>query len=88
MNYLHYEIEAEGSDTIEVLLSGAANVQLLDDANFALYREGKQFHYFGGLARTSPFTLKAPRSGHWHIVIDLGGSPGQVRAAIKVLQAA
>lgn len=88
MNYLHHEIEADKNDNIEVSLSESANVQLMDEANFASYRSGQSFHYFGGYARTSPFLLKAPRSGHWHIVVDLGGYAGQVRAGVKVLQAA
>lgn len=88
MNFLHYEIEADKSDTIEVSLTGAANVQLMDGDNFAFYQSGRPFHYFGGYARTSPFVLKAPRAGRWHIVVDLGGYAGQVRAGVKVLQTA
>ena len=88
MNFLHYEIEAAVNETIEVSLTSAANVQLMDGDNFALYQSGHPFHYFGGYAKTSPFLLKAPRSGRWHIVVDLGGYAGQVRAGVKVLETA
>ncbi len=60
----------------------------MDSDNFALYQSGRPFHYFGGYAKTSPFLLKAPRSGRWHVVVDLGGYAGQVRAGVKVLETA
>lgn len=88
MNYLHYEFSLAADDAVEVTLDKQANVRLLDDANFSLYDRGSQHHYHGGLAKTSPVTLTAPRAGHWHLVIDLGGYPGTVRASARVLQGA
>jgi hypothetical protein len=40
MNYLHYEFDVEPQDVIEVTLDKQANVRLLDDTNYALYRQG------------------------------------------------
>ncbi len=88
MNFLHYEFSLSADDAVEVTLDKQANVRLLDDANFALYRDGKQHHYFGGLAKTSPVQLVAPRTGHWHIVVDLGGFAGTVQASVRALQGA
>jgi len=87
VNFLHYEFDLSADETIEVTLDGQqANVRLLDDANFALYKDGKQHHYYGGLAKESPSRLVAPHEGHWHVVIDLGGYPGTIKASVRLLQ--
>ena len=64
MNFLHYEFDLSADDVVEVTLDKQANVRLLDDANYALYRDGKQHRYYGGLVKTSPIQLDAPRAGH------------------------
>ncbi len=85
MEYLHYEFDAVPSETIEVTLDHAANVQLLDDENFQNYRDHKRFDYQGGYAQTSPFRLHPPQAGHWHLVVDLGGGAGSVRASLRII---
>jgi len=85
MNFLHYEFDLSSDDIVEVTLDKQANVRLLDNTNFSLYKDGKQHRYHGGLAKTSPVTLAAPYAGHWHVVIDLGGYAGTVRASARVL---
>jgi len=88
MNYLHYEFDIEPHDVVEVTLDRQANVRLLDDANFSLYRAGRKHRYHGGLAKTSPLKLKPPRPGHWHMVVDLGGYSGRFGASAAVLKTA
>ena len=88
MNFLHYEFDLAADDAVEVTLDKQANVRLLDDANFALFQQGRQHRYHGGLAKTSPITLAAPHAGHWHVVVDLGGYAGTVQASARVLQGA
>jgi hypothetical protein len=85
MEYLHREFDLSPSDVVEVTLDGPANVMLLDQSNFENYRNGRQFHYHGGLAKSSPVRIKPPNSGHWHLAVDLGGNAGRVRAAVAVL---
>jgi hypothetical protein len=68
-----------------VILDNEANVRLLDGINFQKYRSGQEHKYYGGLAKVSPVNLKPPYGGHWHVVIDLGGYGGTVRAAVQVL---
>jgi hypothetical protein len=85
MNYLHYEIDADAGDRVEVTLDRAANVQLLDPLSYANYQNGQGFSYYGGYATTSPVHLDVPYAGHWHVVIDLGGGPGSVRASVRVI---
>jgi len=86
MNFLHYDLQLQSGDVVEVTLDKQANVQLMDDTNFSNYKRGQRFQYYGGLAKQSPFRITAPRSGHWNVVIDLGGYPGSVRASVKTLQ--
>jgi len=86
MNFLHQELDAGPDDVIEVTLNGQANVMLLDAAGYDQYRRGESFRYHGGLEKTSPARLVPPRRGRWHVVVDLGGFTGRVRAGVRVLQ--
>lgn len=88
MNFLHTEIDAGRDDVLEITLDGQANVLLLDPTNYRHYQEGKAYHYHGGLATKSPVRLIPPYAGHWHVVVDLGGYAGSVRAGVRVLEGA
>lgn len=86
MNFLHQEFDVGPDDLVEVTLDGQANVMLLDTPNYDRYRKGEAFRYHGGLAKTSPVRLVPPHRGRWHLVVDLGGFAGRVRAGVRVLQ--
>lgn len=86
MNFLHKELEAGPDDVVEVALDGQANVMMLDTANYENYRRGDGFTYYGGRATSSPMRLTLPRQDRWHLVVDLGGYPGKVRAEVRVLE--
>jgi Domain of unknown function (DUF1883) len=85
MDFLHYEVDLSGNDSVSVTLDKQANVRLLDSCNYQKYRNGSEHRYFGGLAKRSPIVISAPHSGHWHVVIDLGGYAGSVRASVAVI---
>jgi hypothetical protein len=86
LSFLHNDLgNLAGGETVEVTLSNAANVRLMDSSNFASYRNGGQHQYFGGHVRRSPFRVSVPRAGHWHVAIDLGGYGGTIRAGVRVL---
>lgn len=85
MNYLHYEFDLTQGEALQVTLDKKANVELLDGPNFERYQTGQPHRYYGGSALVSPVTLVPPHAGHWHVVIDLGGFPGTVRASVNVL---
>jgi hypothetical protein len=85
MNFLHNDLGfLNGGEVVEVTLSAAANVRLMDSGNFQSYRSGQRHEYFGGHATRSPIRLPVPRPGHWHVAIDLGGYAGNVRAGVRV----
>ena len=83
----HHEFDAGPDNVIEVSLDHAANVQLMDAPNYENYRNGREFRYYGGHVKSTPFKIRPPHRGHWHLVIDLGGSAGTVRAAARLLSA-
>jgi len=85
MNYLHYKLDLERGEAIEVRLDKQANVRLLDEPNYAKYSRGERHTYYGGLAKRSPVRLSPPRPGPWHLVIDLGGFSGSVQASVRTL---
>jgi hypothetical protein len=90
MNFTHYDLgNLSGGEMVEVTLSGnAANVRLMDSSNFQSFRSSRRHNYYGGHAKRSPVRLPVPRSGHWHVVVDLGGYSGSVRSSIQVLPGA
>jgi len=84
MGFLHYEVKLDAKEKVQVTLDHAANVLLLDTPNYSQYKLGKDCDFYGGYAKQSPVTIAPPHEGHWHVVIDLGGKGGTVRAAVAV----
>jgi hypothetical protein len=86
MNHLAAELDLRSNDLVEVTLTRAANVMLMDRANYGHYTSGRDFTYYGGHFTETPAVLAAPRAGRWQLVIDLGGAPGTVSAGYRVIQ--
>lgn len=85
-NFIHHDLgNRKRGEIVEVTLSAAANVRLMDSSNFQSYRNGRRHRYNGGLVRQSPFHLQIPSSGHWHLAIDMQGLRGSVRASARIL---
>ncbi|MDE0623054.1 MAG: DUF1883 domain-containing protein [Bryobacterales bacterium] len=89
MRFTHYKLGHVAAGAIaEVTLRGsAANVRLMDQSNFNNYKAGRRHQYYGGLAKSSPVRLRVPRSGTWHITVDMQGLRGTVRSRIRVVPA-
>lgn len=86
MKFLHYQVQTSGRETIRVdLQRSAANVRIMDTANFNNYRRGLRHRYYGGHYRTSPAVITAPHAGTWHVVVDLGGYAGRVSASVSIV---
>ena len=90
MKFVHHDLgQRRSGEVVEVNLSGrTANVRLLDSSNFNSFRNGRQHRYYGGLASKSPVVLQIPRSGHWHVAVDMMGLKGSVRSSARVLPSA
>jgi hypothetical protein len=86
IDHRHYSFYAKRGNWVEVELDQQANVILLDDINYARYRNGVDFRYQGGYTRYSRVTLPILYSGNWHLVIDLGGLSGRLRATARLVR--
>ena len=87
MQFQFYDMgQLKAGQIVEVSLSGnAANVRLMDSSNFSSYKNGRQHHYYGGLAKKSPVRLSVPRSGRWYVTVDLQGLRGSTKSSVRVL---
>ena len=84
--FIHHKLgRLDRGTQILVHLSGnAANVMLLDDSNFRKYRLGQKCNGYGGLAKRSPIPFVTPRSGNWHVAVDMRGLRGRVESRIEI----
>ena len=57
----------------------------MDSSNFQNYRNGRDHKYIGGRVTKSPVRLQMPRSGHWHVAVDLMGLHGSVKSSARLL---
>jgi hypothetical protein len=87
MKYQVYDLgQLKDGQRVQVTLSGnAANVRLMDSANYQSYKSGRSHRYTGGLVTKSPIVLGVPCSGHWYVTVDLQGLSGTVRSSIQIL---
>ncbi|MBX3746084.1 MAG: DUF1883 domain-containing protein [Verrucomicrobiae bacterium] len=89
MDFIHNDLGyRKGGEVVEITLTSGANVRLLDSSNFSSYKNGCRHTYIGGLAKQSPLRLQIPRSGHWHVAIDMQGLRGSTRAGVRMLPGA
>lgn len=56
----------------------------MNSSNYNSYKNGRRFHYFGGLVNRSPFRLPIPSNGNWYLVFDLGGYAGRIEAKVSI----
>lgn len=86
MQYSYYDLgQLEAGKIVEVTLTKAANVRLMDSSNYSSYKSGRKHHYYGGYVKQSPYKIPVPYSGHWYVTIDLGGYAGSLRHGVRVL---
>lgn len=86
MQFLHNDLGyRKKGEIVEVSLASAANVRLMDSSNFSAYRAGRQHRCYGGYVTRTPWRHPIPNSGHWHVVVDLGGHAGRVGATVRIL---
>jgi Domain of unknown function (DUF1883) len=89
MNFIHSDLGfRQPGELVEIVLSGGANVRLMDNAEFSSYRSGRAHRFIGGLAKRSPIHLAIPSAGHWHVAVDMQGLRGTAEASIRVLSGA
>lgn len=86
MQFIHTDLgQRKRGEIVEVTLTSGANVRLMDSSNFSNYKNGRRHTFYGGLAKRSPIQLQIPRTGHWHVAVDMQGLRGSTRASVRVL---
>ncbi len=88
MQFIHHDLgQRSKGEIVEITLSGnAANVRLMDSSNLQNFKNGRRHSYHGGLAKKSPVRITIPRSGHWHVTVDMVGLRGRVKSSVRILQ--
>jgi hypothetical protein len=65
VRYQKYDLgRLEKGATVVVTLSTGANVRLMTLTDLNNYRNGRRHRYYGGLAKTTPFRIVVPSTGH------------------------
>ena len=62
MNFSYYDLgQLDAGKVVEVSLTKAANVRLMDSTNYSNYKNGRRHHYYGGYVKQSPYRITVPR---------------------------
>ena len=89
MHFIHTDLgNRRRGEIVEVTLTRAANVRLMNTSNFNNYKNGRKHKFHGGLAKRSPTNIAIPSSGHWHLTVDMQGLRGSTEASVRVLPGA
>ena len=65
--------DSTGNLSVEVQLKHAADVFLVDTANFQKYKRGQKFKYYGGHCTRTPVNITVSGSGRWYLIVRGGG---------------
>jgi len=84
-DHLYNRLFLKDGDVVEVDSDTQANVTLMDDSDYASYKAGRSYHYYGGHFTHFPARIAPPRSGYWNVVLDLVGGKANVRHSMRVL---
>lgn len=85
MEHQRYDLgNVKKGSTVVVTLKNQANVQLMTSSEYNNYKAGRRYRYHGGRITRSPFRTTVPQTGHWVVVIDLGGYAGRITSSVAV----
>jgi hypothetical protein len=86
MEHLYSDLKTlKKGATVQVTLANRANVRLMTSSEYSKFKRGQRHQYYGGQATKSPINLTVPRTGHWVLVLDLGGLRGRIRYSVRVI---
>lgn len=61
--------ESNGTLSVEVKLTNAADVFLVDSSNFQKYKMGNNFTYYGGHYTKTPVRITVSGAGRWYLIV-------------------
>lgn len=86
MNFTHYNLGHKSkSEIIEITLTNAANVRLMNSSNLSNYKNGRRHQHYGGYITKSPCRFVIPSSGIWHVTVDVEGLQRSTRSSLRIL---
>ncbi|WP_330213577.1 DUF1883 domain-containing protein [Pseudomonas sp. Z18(2022)] len=85
MDFLHRREHLSQGDIVEVECSHQCNVLLTSDANFARYKDGVGYSYYGGFFEMLPARVVVPSTGYWNITIDIAGRRANIEHSIRII---
>lgn len=65
--------DSTGILSVQVDLKHAADVFLVDSANYRNYQNGRKFKYFGGHYTKTPVKITVNGPGRWYLIVRGGG---------------
>jgi len=86
MQFLHYQVKADPDRIIQVTIDHEASIKLMDTFNFAKYSQGKTPDFQGGIYPASTVEFRVYKNDTWHVVVDLDGKKGEVKASVKLIK--
>lgn len=86
MDFIHAQEHLNDGDVVRLDCDTQCNFRLMTDSNFSSYRRGGRHEYYGVFFTHFPATITVPHSGHWNIVIDLGGGRANIRYNLSYLK--
>lgn len=86
MTFLHWKVPGKAGDLIRVQMDCPAYVRLLDPLNFECYKRGSKYQGDGGWSDRLDVEFVLPYQGAFHVVIDLGGTAGTLKATCDVIR--
>ena len=81
-DFIHAREHLDEGVRVRVDCDHQCNIMVMDDTNFASYRRGDKFSYFGGFYKRLPGVVSVPHTGWWNTVIDLGGGRANIKYSI------
>jgi len=86
MDFMQWKISGTSGDLIRVRLDKQAYVRLFDPMNFESFRRGAKSTSEGGWSERLDVEFTLPYKGTFHVVVDLGGTKGTVKATCDILR--
>ena len=85
MHHLHKILNLETSDVVQVEVSSPAHLYLMDEPSYGLYCADEEFEYYGETVRRSPYKIRPPHAGIWHLVIEQADPSTPLSAGVQIL---
>ncbi len=85
-NFIHAREYLNEGDIVNLKCDTQCNFRIMTDSDFSSYKRGGRFQYYGGHYKMFPANITVPHTGHWNVVIDLGGGQANIRYGLSYIK--